>query len=98
MQEINSSPCLESGDGMDLLSGPLNISRATTDSTILDFPRSQSEMSEKEEQDNSYHDDPPPPPLTDEDRYQKLLRIRDCLGLLRELFFMSRQTISMEQR
>lgn len=29
---------------------------------------------------------------------KKLLKIRDCLGLLRELFFMSRQTIPMEQR
>jgi hypothetical protein len=122
LEEINSVQFLEdessssSSEGILPLSSPLDLSRATTDSTILDFPRSQSESSlnkdhyeqdledQEEEEDNQEgesvegKDGGNKSPFTEEQRYQKLLRIRDCLGLLRELFFMSKQTLSIESR
>jgi hypothetical protein len=121
LEEINSIQTLEgSNEGILPLSSPLDLSRATTDSTILDFPRSQSDSSllkdnntyeeDLEEEDSDEENgkrqeeaaDETDPlvvvPVTEEQRYQKLLRIRDCLGLLRELFFMSKQTLAMESR
>lgn len=63
-------------------------------STVLDISRNHSESSD-------YHSElsTPDVSLASEDcKMTKLFRIRDCLGLLRELFFMSKQTIPMEQR
>lgn len=93
---------MESNDEVIVIN-PLELSRATTEntiSTILDISRSQSESSDyKEEKDSNINNEIESRVISgDEYRKNKLLKIRDCLGLLRELFFMSRQVIPMEQR
>jgi hypothetical protein len=106
LEVINSCSCLKEGDGDGLLSriGPVALSRTTTDSTLLDFPKSQSESGDSQPEQEVQAEDgegeqgPELPPIDDGDKHKLLLKIRDCLGLLRELFFMSRQSIPLEQR
>ncbi len=102
MEEIDS--CHELQDGEER-NNPIEMARIPSDrsvSTVLDMSRSQSESSD-------YHSELSTPSVSltstpsltlvpEESKTAKLYRIRDCLGLLRELFFMSKQTIPMEQR
>jgi hypothetical protein len=97
LEVINSCGCLLEGEGLLSTIGPVNLSRTTTDSTLLDYPKSQSDPGDSQDEEEGQQG-PELPPTDDGDKHKFLLKIRDCLGLLRELFFMSRQSIPLDQR
>jgi hypothetical protein len=97
LEVINSCGCLLEGEGLLSTIGPVNLSRTTTDSTLLDYPKSQSDLGDSQDEEEGQQG-PELPPTDDGDKHKLLLKIRDCLGLLRELFFMSRQSIPLDQR